>query len=141
MSDPPPDPVPTGLPEDLLALLRRPSRCFVSTVGEDGTPYAASVWVDTDGQNILVATRAGEQEARNAARDARIALAVGDPDDPTRVYRVGGRVRDITAHGAVEQRRALARRYLDPVSADEPQGEQADALMLVVVPHRVARAA
>lgn len=63
------------------------------------------------------------------------------PDDPTRVYRVGGRVRDITAHGAVEQRRALARRYLDPVSADEPQGEQADALMLVVVPHRVARAA
>ncbi len=96
MSERPPGPEPIGLPDGLLALLRRPSPCFVSTLAEDGTPHAASVWVDTDGRNIFVATRQGRQEARNVARDARIALAVGDPDDPANVYRVRGRVRDIS---------------------------------------------
>jgi PPOX class probable F420-dependent enzyme len=141
MSDASPDPEPTGLPQDLLALLRRPSPCFVSTLAEDGTPHAASVWVDTDGRHILVATRQGEQEARNAARDARIAVAVGDPDDPAHVYRVRGRVRDITTAGAVERRRTLARRYL----GRSPEAERADArsddLVLVIVPHKIALAA
>lgn len=131
------DPAATGLPDDLVALLRRPIPVFLSTLAEDGTARAVLVRVETDGQKILVTTREGEEAARNVARDDRIALAVGDPDDPARVYRVRGRVLDITAAGARERRRDLARRYLGRrARSDAPSYD----LVLVIEPQRVARA-
>lgn len=42
------------LPEELLALLRQPSICYISTVMADGSPQVTQTWVDTDGKHVII---------------------------------------------------------------------------------------
>jgi PPOX class probable F420-dependent enzyme len=100
------------LPESLLALLRRPSPCFLATLMPDGSPQLTETWVDTDGTNVLINTVEGHQKVRNMRRDPRVAVNVADPDDPSSYVAVRGRVLEITEDGAADHIEHLARRYL-----------------------------
>jgi PPOX class probable F420-dependent enzyme len=100
------------LPEDLLALLRQTSPCFISTSMPDGSPQLTQTWVDTDGEHILINTVDGFQKLKNIRRDPRVAVAVSDPANPSRYYSVRGEVVGITAEGAAEHIETLAQRYL-----------------------------
>jgi PPOX class probable F420-dependent enzyme len=100
------------LPEDLVALLRQPSLCFIATTMPDGSPQLTQTWVDTDGTNILVNTVQGFQKIRNIERDPRVALNVADAKQPFSYYIIRGRVLDVTTEGAVDHIEALAQRYL-----------------------------
>jgi PPOX class probable F420-dependent enzyme len=101
-----------ALPDGLLALLRQPSPCFLSTVMPDGSPQLTQTWVDTDGQNILINTVRGHRKVKNVERDPRVAVNVSDPARPARYFGVRGRVVDMTTDGAVAHIDALAQRYL-----------------------------
>ena len=101
-----------NLPEGLLALLERPSPCFLATTMPDGSPQLTQTWVDTDGEHILINTVEGFQKIKNVRRDPRVAVTVSDPDRPSRYYAVRGQVTDITAAGAAEHIERLAQRYL-----------------------------
>jgi PPOX class probable F420-dependent enzyme len=101
-----------NLPDGLLALLRLPSPCFVSTLMPDGSPQLTQTWVDTDGEHILVNSVAGFQKIRNIERDPRVALTVSDPENSARYFAVRGRVLNVTADGAAEHIEQLAQRYL-----------------------------
>ena len=100
------------LPEDLLALLHRPSTCYVATTMPDGSPQLTQTWVDTDGERVLINTVQGFRKAKNVERDPRMAVAVSDPDNPSRYYEVRGRVVDVTAEGGAEHIEKLAQKYL-----------------------------
>lgn len=99
------------LPDGLLALLRRPSPCFVATSMPDGSPQLTETWVDTDGSHLLINTVAGFQKVRNMERDPRVALNVVDPDDTALYYAVRGRVVSITPEGGAEHIEELSQRY------------------------------
>ena len=101
-----------NLPEDLLALLRRPSTCYLSTVMPDGSPQLTQTWADTDGTHVVVNTVVGYQKARNVERDPRVAVTVSDPANPSRYFSVRGRVVEATTEGGAEHIEALAQRYL-----------------------------
>jgi PPOX class probable F420-dependent enzyme len=101
-----------ALPDGLLALLRQPSPCFLSTVMPDGSPQLTQTWVDTDGRNILINTVRGHRKVKNVERDPRVAVNVSDPARPARYFGVRGRVVDMTTDGAVAHIDALAQRYL-----------------------------
>jgi PPOX class probable F420-dependent enzyme len=101
-----------NLPEGLLALLHQPSPCYLSTLMPDGSPQLTQTWVDTDGEHILVNSVAGFQKIRNIERDPRVALAVSDPENPSRYFTVRGRVLNVTADGAADHIEKLAQRYL-----------------------------
>jgi PPOX class probable F420-dependent enzyme len=101
-----------ALPDGLLALLRQPSPCFLSTVMPDGSPQLTQTWVDTDGRNILINTVRGHRKVKNVERDPRVAVNVSDPAWPARYFGVRGRVVDMTTDGAVAHIDALAQRYL-----------------------------
>ncbi|MDQ1633728.1 MAG: hypothetical protein QOJ32_537 [Frankiaceae bacterium] len=100
------------LPDDLVALLRRPSPCYITTLMPDGSPQMTQTWVDTDGANVLINTVQGFQKDKNVQRDARVALNVSDPDQPVRYYEVRGRVTATTTEGGADHIEALAQRYL-----------------------------
>ena len=100
------------LPDGLLALLHQPSLCYVSTLMPDGSPQLTQTWVDTDGEHVLINTVQGHVKVRNIERDPRVAVAISDPDKPSRYFRVRGRVIDVTADGAAEHIEKLAQRYL-----------------------------
>jgi PPOX class probable F420-dependent enzyme len=100
------------LPDELLALLRRPSICFVATTMPDGSPQLTQTWVDTDGEHVLINTVQGFQKVRNVERDPRVALSVSDPGNPTRYFAVRGRVVGLTSDGGAEHIETLAQKYL-----------------------------
>lgn len=96
----------------LMALLRQPSPCYVTTLMPDGSPQLTQTWVDTDGQHILINSVAGFQKLRNIERDPRVAVAVSDPARPARYATVRGRVTQIRTEGAAKQIETLAQKYL-----------------------------
>jgi PPOX class probable F420-dependent enzyme len=100
------------LSDDLLELLRKPSPCYLATLMRDGSPHLTQVWVDTDGQHVLINTVAGFQKVRNMERDPRVAVTVSDPANPVRYAGVRGRVLGITGDGAVDHIEALSQKYL-----------------------------
>jgi PPOX class probable F420-dependent enzyme len=100
------------LPAALTDLLRARSTCFVATTMPDGSPQLTQTWVDTDGEHIIINTVQGYQKVRNVERDARVAVTVSSPDNPSRYFAVRGRVTGATTAGGAEHIEELAQRYL-----------------------------
>src|SRR5215218_2651142 len=100
------------LSEDVLALLRQASPCYLATSMPDGSPQVTQVWVDTDGEHVLINSVQGHVKVRNIGRDPRVALAISDPDAPSRSVQVRGRVLAVTTDGAADHIERLAQKYL-----------------------------
>lgn len=100
------------LPDELVALLRRPAPCFIATTNPDGSPQLTQTWVDTDGDHVVVNTVEGFRKTRNVERDPRVAVNVADPDDVTRYWALTGHVTAATTDGGVEHIEQLAHKYL-----------------------------
>ena len=101
-----------NLPEGLVALLRRPSPCFLATLMPDGSPQMTQTWVDTDGEHVVINSVQGNRKVRNVERDPRVAVNVCDASSPHRYYAIRGQVVRITTEGGAEHIEALAHRYL-----------------------------
>ena len=100
------------LPDDLVALLRRPAPCHVATIMPDGSPQLTQTWVDTDGEHVLVNTVQGFQKEKNIQRDPRVSINVSDPDNPARYFEIRGHVIGSTTDGGAEHIEALSQKYL-----------------------------
>jgi PPOX class probable F420-dependent enzyme len=84
---------------------------------EDGSPHVSPVWVDTDGEYILVNTARGRVKERAMQKGARVALSIAEHDDPYDHVDIRGRVvRRVEGDEAVEHINALARKYRGPDS-------------------------
>jgi PPOX class probable F420-dependent enzyme len=101
----------TNLPDDLVKLLRGQALGFIATVMPDGSPQLTEVWVDTDGEHVIVNTVQTHQKARNVARDRRVAVCIADPAEPTKYWAVRGKVVSSTTDGGAEHIDALSLRY------------------------------
>ncbi len=53
------------LSEELLALLRQPSTCYIATTMADGSPQITQTWVDTDGEHVLINSVQGYVKLKN----------------------------------------------------------------------------
>ncbi|MCU1487066.1 MAG: pyridoxamine 5-phosphate oxidase [Actinomycetia bacterium] len=80
------------LPDDVRTLLAGPNIAHVATLLPDGSPHSVPVWVDVEGDEILIMTGPGSQKARNLERDGRVALSIVDRDQPFTMASVRGRV-------------------------------------------------
>ena len=99
------------LSEDLLALLRQPSTCYLATTMADGSPQITQTWVDTDGKHVIINSVQGYVKIKNIARDPRVAVAISAPGHPTRYFQVRGRVMNVTTEGAVDHLEMLSQKY------------------------------
>ncbi len=99
------------LPDNLVTLLRTPALCFVSTLMPSGSPQLTEVWVDTDGEHVLINSVQGHQKVRNVERDPRVAIAITDPENPRAYFQVRGRVIELTTDGAREHVDELSHKY------------------------------
>lgn len=55
-------------------LLGEAAYCEIATLMPDGSPPIAQVWVDTDGDHVLINTMTKSQKVRNVRRDPRVAV-------------------------------------------------------------------
>jgi PPOX class probable F420-dependent enzyme len=95
-----------------LALIERPVLGNLATEGPDGHPHVTPLWIDHDGNDLLVNTADGRVKARDMKRSPHVAVSITAPDDPYLVVAFRGTVTDITTEGADQHIDALANKYL-----------------------------
>ena len=80
------------LSDDVKSLVRGANFAHLATLMPDGSPQNAPVWVDLDGDRILVCTGEGSLKARNTRRDPRVAVSIVAHDNPYVETQIRGRV-------------------------------------------------
>src|SRR2546421_12764075 len=92
-----------GIPlsDDVKALIRSANFAHLATLMPDGSPQAAPVWVDLEGDHILIATGEGSLKARNTRRDGRVALSMVAFDNPYVEAQLRGRVAERRKDAAI----------------------------------------
>ena len=105
--------VQSGIPQTHLDLFRKKAFAHLATLMPDGKPQVTPVWVDYDGEHVLINTAEGRLKDKNMQRDGRIALSITDPDNPYRYLEVRGRIAERTHRGADAHIDAMAKKYLD----------------------------
>ena len=99
------------LSNELLALLRQPSTCYIATTMADGSPQLTQTWVDTDGTHIIINSVQGYVKVKNIERDPRVAVAIGDTANPFHYVQVRGKVINLTTDGGAEHIEMLSQKY------------------------------
>jgi PPOX class probable F420-dependent enzyme len=85
---------------------------FLATIMDDGSPQVTPVWVDIDGDNIILNTAEGRLKHKNISRDPRVAVSVADHSNPYKMVTVQGTVVEQTTKGADEHIDKMAKKYL-----------------------------
>lgn len=104
--------MPQAISSGFRKLLGERAFCQLATLMPDGSPQITQVWVETDGEHVLINTIEGSQKDKNIRRDPRVAVNVVDPANAWRLAMVRGRVVEVTGEGAIEQIDRLANKYL-----------------------------
>lgn len=80
------------LSEEIKALVRGANFGHLATLMRDGAPHVDPVWIDLEGDTILVCSGAGSLKAKNTKRDPRVGLSVIAMDNPYKEAQLRGRV-------------------------------------------------
>src|ERR1700693_4552448 len=99
------------LPTALLDLLESDARGPLATVRANGTPHVTPLWVDHDGDAVLVNVRLDRVKAANMRERPDVAISVVDPRNPYRYLAITGRVVSSSEDGWQEHMNKLAQRY------------------------------
>ena len=81
-----------ALSREAKQLIDRPNFAHLATLMPDGSPHAAPVWINRDGERIIVSTADGSIKGKNTKRDPRIALSIVDFNNPYEELQIRGRV-------------------------------------------------
>jgi PPOX class probable F420-dependent enzyme len=101
-----------SIPDKYRDLFTKRAFASLATLMPDGSPQVTPVWVDLEGDLIIVNTAKGRQKDKNVRRDPRVALAIIDPDNPYRYLEIRGRVVEIAEEGADAHIDKMAKKYL-----------------------------
>jgi PPOX class probable F420-dependent enzyme len=101
------------VPSEYMDLFGKRAFAHLATMMPDGKPQVTPVWVDYDGEYILINSAQGRQKVRNVKKDPNVSMAIMDPDNVFRYLGIRGKVVEITRSGAPEHIDKLARKYTD----------------------------
>jgi len=117
-------------------LIQAPNFCHVAVVAEDGTIQTVIVWVDLDGDQLVLNSAEGRSWAANLRRTGSATLTVMNLDDTHEFVTVVARVVDDTNDGADDVINALSHKYKRRDYPFQP-GQQRVTFRLA--PERIAR--
>lgn len=119
-------------------LLSAKNFCQVSTLREDGTIHTVPVWVDVEGEHVVLNTEANRAWPRNLRRTGHTTLTVLNQENPYEYLTLTGHVAEETEDGAMEHIDAMARKYIG--QEKYPFHQDGDVRVIFrIVPDRVHR--
>jgi PPOX class probable F420-dependent enzyme len=80
----------TPLTDEVRTMFDGPNFAVLSTLEPDGKPQSTVVWVQRDGDALLIALPRKRRKTANLARDPRATVVVFDPANPYRSVQVQG---------------------------------------------------
>ncbi len=129
--------MPAKIPPKYLDLFDKKAFGSLGTLMPDGSPQVTPVWVDREGDTVLVNTARGRQKDKNIQRDPRVSITLIDPDNPYRYLEIRGRVVATTEQGAKDHIDKMAKKYLGVEKY--PYAQPGEVRMLLrIQPERVS---
>lgn len=95
------------------ALIDAKNVCIVSSIREEGGIHAIPVWVDTDGEHVLLNSVEGRAWDRNLRRDPNVTCTIVESGNPYEFVEIRGRVVGRSLEEGEEHIHRLAQKYLD----------------------------
>lgn len=100
------------LSEKQKALVDAKNFAHVATLNEDGSPQNSPVWVEMDGDDVLINSETTRLKVRNLRRDPRVSLSVLNMENPYQYVEIRGRVKEVTPTGGFEGIDRLSAKYV-----------------------------
>ena len=94
-----------------VALIEGKNFAHVATLNKDGSPQVSPVWIEHDGEYVVVNTEEKRLKTRNMKRDARVAVSIQDSANPYHYVHIKGRVVEVTREGGFEGIDRLSAKY------------------------------
>lgn len=103
---------PAALDEPICALVRAQNVCIINTFGADHVIHSRTVWIDTDGDHLLVNSVGNRVWMRDLVRDPAVTCTVVNLSNPYEFASIEGTVVERTTVGADAHIDYLAQKYL-----------------------------
>ncbi len=100
-----------AIPATHRDILDKRSFAHVATVNEQGIPQVTPVWIDYDGNYVLMNSAKGRKKDRNMRSQPVIAMSIQDPDNPYRYLGLQGKITEITEEGGYDHINKLSHKY------------------------------
>ena len=122
--------------ENSKKLLREKNFGFLATIDAKGCPQVTPVWVDIDGDHVVLNTALGRVKQKNTQRDPRVAVAVLNMSNPYRYMAIRGRVvEQIPGQVAEDHIDKLAKKYLGKDKYPFRQAGEKRVILRVIPEH------
>ncbi|WP_119070967.1 PPOX class F420-dependent oxidoreductase [Rubrobacter indicoceani] len=107
----------------------------ITTILPSGLLQTHLIWVDSDGERVVVNTEVHRTKYKNIQRDPRVTLTIRDEENPYRYAEVRGRVDEtVTGQAAREHIDRLAQKY---TGEDYPVDQiKSERVQMWIVPER-----
>ncbi len=100
----------TQIPDSHKDIFEKKSFAHVAT-SEGDVPQVTPVWVEYDGEHVLINSARGRKKDRSLRANPNVAISVQDPDNPYRYIGIQGKVVEITEEGGTEHIHKLSYKY------------------------------
>jgi len=121
------------LTERQAELFASDNLAILATLRRDGSPQLSPVWVDWDGEHVLINTAEGRAKTKNIRRNPVVSVCVVDGDDPDNWVAITGTA-ELAHDGAEAQLHEVARKYTGEDFSVRP-GQQ--RVIVKITPERV----
>ena len=109
------------LTPEAVKLIEGKNFAHLATISSDGSPHVAPVWIDHDGDVILINTAMGRIKQKNTTKDPRVSISIVDQNNPYARVTIKGKVTQQTKQGADAHIDKLAKKY---TGSDKYQNRQ-----------------
>ncbi len=100
------------LDSNVVSMIKDKSFAYVALIDTDGFPHVTPVWVDTDGERIIINTSVGRKKQRLAKKGATVSVTITNPSNPYKYVLIKGRVAEQTREGADDHIDQMAYKYM-----------------------------
>ena len=83
----------------------------IATLNRDGSPQVSPVWIELDGNYLIVNSEMKRKKVRNLKRDPRVSVSIQNAENPYQYIEIRGRAVEITDKGGFEGIDRLSAKY------------------------------
>ncbi len=128
--------MPESLPEAARTWIDNAEFAVIATIQPDGRPQQSVVWVERDGDDLLVSTVRGRRKHLNIERDPRVDVLIYPKDAPYSYVEIRGTA-TMTEQGGRDLIDHLARKYMGAERYTMDDGTDNVRVIVRITPDKV----
>ncbi|MGC8661193.1 MAG: pyridoxamine 5'-phosphate oxidase family protein [Nitrososphaeria archaeon] len=119
------------LDNSIVALINDKSFAYISLLDVDGFPHITPVWVDTDGERIIINTAEGRKKQKLAKKGSPVTVVVTNPSNPYKYVMIKGRIKEQTRDRAEEHIDKMASKYMGVIKYPKSSPDETRVLIYI----------